>query len=383
MPIDSYPPSADESSPRPSLPPGPSQPSERRALGLCTLAAAIALIWIAAPLGIGILLGMLGAFWVQPLYRRLRRHMPHTPDLAALTCVTSATLVLAFVIGLVGYELVVHGVAMAQGLIAMLSPAGVAGGWEDSLARRLAPLHVQIGDLVARLREAATDLAARAAELAAAIASATANVLLTLFFLTLTMHFTLRNWDRIGRRAEVLLPLSPRHTRALLSEFQRVGRSVLAGTVFTGMAQGALAWIGYEVFGVPQAAFFGAMTAFASLIPAVGTLLVWVPIGIWLLVMGHAGAAVGVMVYSSLVVVGVSDYLIRPRLVGGQGEVPPLLTFIALFGGVEAFGLMGLVIGPVIMSLGLALLRIYEKEVAPGAHIAPIGSPSLRPPRVP
>ena len=103
-------------------------------------------------------------------------------------------------------------------------------------------------------------------------------------------------------------------------------------------------------------------------VPAVGTLLVWVPVGIVLLVTSHVGAGIFVLLWGSLVVVVLSDYVIRPTHVGGHGHVPTLLTFIYLFGGVEVFGLLGLIIGPVIASVALALLRTYDREIcAPNA----------------
>jgi predicted PurR-regulated permease PerM len=120
--------------------------------------------------------------------------------------------------------------------------------------------------------------------------------------------------------------------------------------------------VGYWITGVPEAAFLGAATAVASLVPGVGTLIVWVPAGIFLIATGHPVMGVLELVWGSLVVVGASDYVIRPRLVGGHGTMPPLLTFAALFGGVEVFGLAGLIVGPLIMSVSFAVLKIFAQD---------------------
>ena len=104
--------------------------------------------------------------------------------------------------------------------------------------------------------------------------------------------------------------------------------------MLTGLAQGLFAAVGYRIAGVPEPAFFGAATAVASLLPGVGTMLVWVPAGIFLLATGHPGGGVLELIWERLVVVGVSDYVIRPRLVGRGGTMPAMLTFAALFGGV-------------------------------------------------
>jgi len=151
----------------------------------------------------------------------------------------------------------------------------------------------------------------------------------------------------------------------VLAEFKRAGRVTLSGTIVTGLAQGVFAGLGFWIAGVPQPAFFGAATAVASLLPGVGTLLVWVPAGLYLLAVGSPGAAVAELAWGALVVVGFSDYVIRPRLVGDEG-MPAILTFLALFGGLEVLGLPGLIAGPVLMALAVAVLRLYAREVRGG-----------------
>jgi len=112
---------------------------------------------------------------------------------------------------------------------------------------------------------------------------------------------------------------------------------------------------------VPEPLFFGIATALASLIPGVGTLLVWVPAGLYLFAIGHPAKAIIELVWGALLVVGLSDYLIRPRLVGDEA-MPALMVFIALFGGLKALGLPGLIVGPVVMALAVAVLRLYAGE---------------------
>ena len=95
--------------------------------------------------------------------------------------------------------------------------------------------------------------------------------------------------------------------------------------------------------------------------PAVGTLLVWVPVGFYLFAIGYPGRALVELGWGSLIVVGFCDYVIRPRLVGDEGT-PVLLTLLALFGGLEVLGLSGLIVGPVVMALAVAFLRLYARE---------------------
>lgn len=358
----------------PSRPGGPrASRTELRALSVCALLAALAIAHLAQPVSIGLLLGTLTAFTLHPLYKVLCRRLQR-PALAALLCTLGFGLAAVGALTGLGALLIQRGILLSASLLAALQPGGALRLLAERGSRRLLALHLLPGQLadtsqgvgapvIERLRGLATELASRLAGLATTIAGVTASGILGFLFLLLTTWYVLQSWGALTRRMEVLLPLNPRHTRALLEEFRRVGRQVLLGTVGTGAAQGALAGLGYLVTQVPEPAFFGALTAVASLLPAVGTLLVWVPAGIYLLLTDHVALGVVQLIYGAVVVVGVSDYVVRPALIGGHGEVPTLLTLVALFGGVEAFGLIGLILGPVIVALALALLRIYGQEV--------------------
>lgn len=335
--------------------------AEQRALAIGALLSSLAIMWMARPVGIGILLGTLTAFTVQGLYRRLRARWKR-PALAALTCVGLTTLTVSASMFGFGYLLVGRGIVLGRYVLTALQPHGAGRVALERIGRWLTHLGLHPERVADQLGEAATTISGRLAGLATVIAGTTFASLLALFFFIISMYFVLQNWSSLTRRAEIMLPLNPRDTRALLDEFRRVGRSVLLGTVLTGLAQGGLAALGFLVTGVPEPGFFGALTAVASLLPGVGTALVWVPAGVYLLLTGHVGLGVAELLYGAAVVVGLSDYVIRPLLVGRHGEAPPFLTFIALFGGIEAFGLVGLILGPVIMSLAVALLRIYERE---------------------
>jgi predicted PurR-regulated permease PerM len=202
--------------------------------------------------------------------------------------------------------------------------------------------------------------------MAGAFAAGTFSVLLALFFAMLSMYLVLRHWSRCVATLEIVSPLKREYTRHLLMEFRRVGRMTVSGTFITGLAQGALATVGFWITGVPQPVFFGITTALASLIPAVGTLLVWIPAGLYLFATGHLAKGIVELCWGAFVVVGFSDYVIRPQLVGDEA-MPTLLVFVALFGGVEAVGLPGLIVGPVVMALAVAILRLYAREESTGA----------------
>lgn len=312
-------------------------------------------------MGIGVLLGTLTTFTMLPLYVRLRTRWQR-PALAALSCVLLTTLGAGTALAGFIYLLVGRGIVLIGNLVVILQVGGSLRVFLESQNALLPRLGVHPGTLVERVGAAAAEISSRLASAAQAVAGTMGSGVLQIFFLIVTMFFVLLHWSSLIQRAAIMLPLEPRDTRALFEEFRRVGRSVLLGTMLTGMAQGLLAGIGFDLTQAPEAAFFGALTAIASLLPGAGTLLVWVPAGIYLLVTGYVGRGLVELPYGAFVVVGFSDYVLRPRLVGGDSNVPALLTFIALFGAIEVFGRIGLILGPVLMTLALAVLRIYERE---------------------
>jgi predicted PurR-regulated permease PerM len=181
------------------------------------------------------------------------------------------------------------------------------------------------------------------------------------------MYYVLISGPAIARRIERIAPLEPRHTRALLVEAREVGRTAFLGTIVTAIIQGVLAGIGFALFGVPEPITWGMATALASLVPVVGTALVWAPLSGWLVVDGHPVRAVLLLAWGFVVVTSLVDYVIRPRIIGRGSHGHPLLTLIALLGGIEVFGLAGLVIAPIVMSVFVAAFRLYEREVRAGA----------------
>lgn len=306
------------------------------------------------------------AFSLLRVYERLSARLKR-PTLAAVLLALSSAIATVGGLLLLLYVVVVRGMRVASRLAQGFDAEGplrktLTRFTEATRDSPFGPI-----DIVSRVRIVAAEAASKLTDAVAAVAGATFGVVLTLFFTTMTAFFVLRHRTELLERAERMLPLHPMHTRVVLAEFQKVGKEVFIGTMLTGLVQGLLGGIGYLIGGVPEAALLAALTAMCSLVPAIGTLLVWVPVGVGLIATGHLSTGIFEFVWGALVVGILSDYVIRPRLVGGGGHVPTLLTFISLFGGVKVFGLLGLIVGPVIAAVALALLRTYDREVSASA----------------
>lgn len=334
--------------------------SKRQALGWLAIAAAVLICWLARPFATGLLLGAVIAFTLEPVYAALVRWTGRPALASLLTLLGSGAIILGLVSGFASL-FVARAVVLARLVHDQVQPNGAIYAWVESVADWLGRLGLSPASVIERVEAVAGELASRSAAIAGYIASGTFGTLIELLFTFLAMDAVLRHWKQIVAALAAVAPFEAGHTQALLAEFRRVGRITVTGTVVTGLAQGVLATIGYLIADVPQAVFFGICTAFASLIPAVGTLLVWIPIGVYLFLSGHPTRAIIELLWGALIIVGVSDYVIRPRLASASA-MPAVLVFIALFGGLEAFGVSGLIVGPVVMSLAVAVLRIYSRE---------------------
>lgn len=343
-----------------ATPSEPGRGTPGRALAWLAVGALLVIAWLSHLFATGLLLGALMGFTLQPMYERLAR-WSRRPLIASVAIVLATGLViLGAVVGFVS-SFVTQAVALIGAAREGLKPGGALLGWLNEVTGWLGRFGLSTEKLTERLQAAVAEIASGSAAAAGTVASVTFMTLLGFFFALLTMHVILRHWPRIVATVEGVSPLRPEYTRALLEEFRRVGRLTLSGTIVTGLAQGALAGLGYWITGVPTPLFLAVATAIASLVPAVGTLLIWVPAGIYLFAVGSPAMGVVELLWGALVVVGFSDYVIRPRLVGDE-EMPIVLTFLALFGGLEVMGLIGLIAGPVIMALAVAVLRLYARE---------------------
>jgi predicted PurR-regulated permease PerM len=334
--------------------------TERQALGALALIALIAMAWLALPFATALVIGALLAFTLDPAHEQLVRYT-RRPAAASVAVVILSGVIIVGALGGFATLFVTRAVQLANTTRQELQSGGPLTILVGTVTRWLSRLGIDPSSVTERLQASAGDIASRAGSMAAVLAASTFSALLGLFFALLTMYLVLRHWRRMVGTLVDVSPLDSEYTEALLDEFRRVGRTTISGTVLTGLTQGVLASLGYWITGVPYPVFFGVTTAFASLVPAVGTLLVWIPAGLYLFVTGHPAMGTTELIWGALVVVGISDYVIRPRLVGDEA-MPTLLVFIALFGGLEVIGLSGLIVGPLIMGLALAVLRLYARE---------------------
>ena len=165
-------------------------------------------------------------------------------------------------------------------------------------------------------------------------------------------------------------PLSRRQTEELFGEFRSVSGAAVLGTTATACVQATLAVTAYLIAGVPHAIFLGVATLVASFIPLIGTSLVWMPVCAILAFQGRVPWAIFVALWCGILV-GLSDNIIKPLVMKNGVEMHTALVFLSLLGGLAAFGLVGIILGPLAISLLLALLRMYRRDFAASSQPPP------------
>lgn len=332
---------------------------------------AVALFRMSQPFVGPILWAFLLAFLLSPLNEALVRRLRGRRGLAALLLTVAGTLLIVMPAALVAVafanqagemigrlqELAEHyhfsrmsdvlSVPVLQGAIERL------GTYVPVTAEQVQGWLVQTGESVLR-----TIVLASGALFAGAL-GAVMGFVLTLFLL----FFFLRDGQRMARRAVHLIPLDASRKALLVEHLSTVTRAVVLGTLLTSVAQGTLLGVGFFIAGLPSAVVFGVLTAIASLVPLVGTALVWLPTVVVLFAQGRPGLAVFVLLWSVLLV-GMIDNVLKPMVVSGRARIATLPIFLGLLGGLSAFGAIGMVMGPVIVALVIALLRFAEEATS-------------------
>jgi len=247
---------------------------------------------------------------------------------------------------------------------ASLVPADVAGAIQRHLPESLQGVDV-IGPMRQGTERIATYFASRLGELLKNLFA----FLLNLFILLFALFFVFRDGEKILRAFRHLIPFEPEIQDEMLQESRDLIFASVAVALLIAGIQGVLGGVGFAIVGLPAAVFMGVLIAFFSIVPVVGSALIWVPAVLWLGFHGHWGKAVVIILISGGVA-GFADNLVRPLLLRNRTRLNDLLLFISILGGLDAFGLIGLVIGPTVMSAGLGVFRVYMEHREQEAKVA-------------
>ncbi len=358
-----------------------------RVFGLITVAVLGFLLFrLLSPFAAPLMWAALMAFMLQPANRKLLGR-GQKPGLAAGVLTSAAFLVVAGPVTLF--------------VFAFLRQAGelLAKFQTEAAERRLPALQlilelspvqavlVKTGEFTSLSKDQILSSAADAAQgalqqvasLGGTVVVGAFNVLSQFAFTMFLLFFFLRDGKGMLETGIRLVPMTAVRKVELAGTLGGVTRAVVLGTLVTSLVQGTLVGVGFAIAGLPSPLVFGAVGALCSLIPIVGTALVWVPAAMTLVAQGNTGWAVFLVLWSVILVAG-SDNVIRPLIISGNSNASTLLIFVGLLGGIGVFGFAGIFMGPLVLTLVATLLQYADSELPRFSMNSPSIPPTTEPP---
>ncbi|MBI3792825.1 MAG: AI-2E family transporter, partial [Gemmatimonadetes bacterium] len=321
--------------------------SPRNVTGAIILALGIAIAIALSPFAIGLLGAMVLTVLVGPVHRRIASAI-------------GGSRASALVVALTALLILIPGGAML-GLVIGEGPGAIRGVQDNAVLSWLREQRFGGVDLGAQLAKASGTLlewvSAQALGLVGSAARGTINLIIALFGL----YFLLESGSRVWERTKRYLPFSDANADALHARFVSVTQATFLGLAATAVLQGTLVGIGFAVVGLPGAAFWGVMTAIASVIPVVGGAIVWVP-GVAVLLVEQEYLHAAILAGVGGVLVTNIDNVVRPYIFRRVSNVHPLVTLVGALAGLRYFGLLGVLMGPLAITYFFELLRIYDEE---------------------
>jgi predicted PurR-regulated permease PerM len=342
-------------------------------LALLLLYAAFKIIW---PFMTAILLGLILVILTFNLFRRVRLTTKGSSPRAATVMLLGITLVIVIPAVILATLLVQQANVVVENLRSgdaqqMMQRFDTARylSWIKRIAPNFDPATLSPQRI---LLPAIQQVPGWAARHGGALIGGLAGMVLGLAMVLLSMFFFYVEGESILTQLSILSPLPKRYDDEFRQRFKDVVEATFRGQLFTGLAQGLMTGIGLAIARVPGAGFWGAVAALLSLIPMVGAAAVWVPAAIYLVISASTGArpwweAIFLIIWGVLPV-SLVDNIVRPWAMKGKAQLPAIPLLFAVLGGLQAFGFVGLVIGPLVFSLLMSIIEIYKRSFSPGGE---------------
>jgi len=334
---------------------------------LVLFAAAMYAFWrTIEPIWVPLFMGLIIAVGAHPAHKQLLHKLGgKKPGLAAaiitgwvMVCVLA---LMAFLIFVVGHRIIV----IAQDIATRYQNRGAVGLLGKDVTQLLLRMGLRPDNIQQRVADAADAVASLLDHGATGLVAGLFSAIFIFIFTAMTSYYLLREGTDGTWWLVEMLPLPNGQVEEIVNDVRDVTRAMLMSSGVMSLYQAITAGIGYWIIGIDSPLVWASLTGIASVLPALGTALVWFPIGLVMMVTGHLYRGIGVILWGGWVVVFVADYLLSTKLVGTKIKMNDLLVFVAIFGGIEAFGILGLVLGPIAVAVLLSLLRIYQREYRP------------------
>ena len=315
-----------------------------------------------------VILAIILASFFNPLQIYLERRLKGRKNLAALIIVLIITFVIAIPVFVFTSTMVAQGLDTVNKTNEWIRAGKLQQLVQDPrineyLARyqeRFSFLQISKVDIANDLLYLSRDLGQFLLGKVAAILGNMASLVAQFFIMIFIAFYLVRDGGEMVQTIRYYIPLRAEQEDRIINGIRVVTKSVLLGTFITAVCQGLVGGVAFAILDLPGL-FWGTITALASLIPLVGVYLVWVPIALYLLLLGETKSVVFLAIWS-IVASGIIDNFVRPLLVKGKSKMSPFYIFLAILGGVQYFGLKGILYGPLILSFAMIMLFIYGVE---------------------
>jgi predicted PurR-regulated permease PerM len=334
------------------------------------VAAAYLCYLIARPYVGPILLAAMIAIIAYPLHLRIRRRL-RRPNAAAL--VSTLLILVLVIIPSIGLVLAVR--EELPGVYRFVSEKSSDGQGSNALHKVLGWLgrYVDLSkfDLQGALQNSVERVSQPILSWGAKAVGNTISFIVSFFVAFFTLFFLFRDGGRLKTAAGEWLPLRKEQIERL---FDGVSNSIVAniyGSLAAGLAQGSLVTLAFVVLGLPSPILAGIVTAIFSLVPLIGSAAVWVPAAVFLMIGGQWWKAIILLAFGVVVIAQVDNFL-RPYVIGQRAKLHTLLVFFAVLGGIEAFGVLGLFIGPIVLAITPVIFEMLREAQADSPVAVPV-----------
>ncbi len=302
-----------------------------------------------------------------PVYRRIERYL-HKKELASVLCCALLTVAIILPVVLLVFLLAGESVKAYSSLGNMVAsgvPARIAAIHNSAayqkLSEKLGEMGVPAPDLgTAAMRVVRTGSRFLVVQ-SAALVSGFVSFILQLFVMLFGLYYLFLRGPQILHELRALIPLRPEYEERIIQKFTGVVHATFTGSLAVALVQGALGGLGFLIFGISSPLLWGAAMTLVSLVPVVGTALIWGPVVIFYMLTGSVLKGL-LMLAVFGVVVGSVDNILKPILIQRGMEIHTLWVFISVIGGLSVFGFLGIVLGPFLFTILVTLLEIYKAE---------------------
>ncbi len=323
---------------------------------VCIVASFGLVYFIFKPFTGPLIVAAIFAFLFQPIYKKISSYLKDSYKISALITTIIAIIIILLPIFFIGVQIFKESTQLYKGIVAGDTDFLVVSV-ETLINKSRAFLPISENFQIDFKQYAQKGLEILIANIGLIFSSIT-KTLLNIFVFLIAFYFFLKDGSKLKDYFVELSPLDDKDDEKIIFRLKQAVSATVKGSLSIGLIQGTLTGIGFAIFGVPNAVLWGTVAAVAALIPGVGTALIIFPAILFLFVTENTFGGFGLLAWG-LLAVGLIDNFLSPRLVGRGMKLHPLLVFISVLGGLAFFGPLGFLLGPLSVSVFLALIDIY------------------------